>query len=200
MSFTVSQSLLKFTSTESVMLFNHLILCHPLLLLPSVFPSIRIFFQWVCSSHQMAKVSELQVQHPSPSSEGLSVKSIHFIVKNIQGWFPLVLTGLISLLSKGLWRVYFSTTVQEHQFLGAGCSVNKESTCTAGDLSLIPAWEDPVGKEMATNSSILAWKILWGAWWATVHGFARVGHELVIKPRPTLCSNSHIHTWLLAKP
>ena len=44
LSFTVSQSLLKFTSIESMMLSNHLILCHPLFLLPSIFPSIRVFF------------------------------------------------------------------------------------------------------------------------------------------------------------
>ena len=43
LSFTITQSLLKPTSTESVMLSNHLILCHPLLLLPSVFPIIRVF-------------------------------------------------------------------------------------------------------------------------------------------------------------
>ena len=43
LSFTISQSLLRFMSLESVMLSNHLILCCPLLLLPSVFPSIRIF-------------------------------------------------------------------------------------------------------------------------------------------------------------
>ena len=41
---TISWSLLKFTSTESMMLSNHLILCCPLLLLPSIFPSIRVFF------------------------------------------------------------------------------------------------------------------------------------------------------------
>ena len=44
LSFTISQGLLKFMSIESVMLSNHLILCHPLLLLPSIFPSIRVFF------------------------------------------------------------------------------------------------------------------------------------------------------------
>ena len=44
LAFTISQSLLKLMSIESVMLFNHLILCHPLLLLPSIFPSIRVFF------------------------------------------------------------------------------------------------------------------------------------------------------------
>ena len=43
LSFTISQSLLKLMSVESVMPFNHLILCHPLLLLPSIFPSIRVF-------------------------------------------------------------------------------------------------------------------------------------------------------------
>ena len=43
LSFTISQSLLKLMSTESVMPSNNLILCHPLLLLPSVFPSIRVF-------------------------------------------------------------------------------------------------------------------------------------------------------------
>ena len=60
LSITNSQSLLKFMSIESVMPSNHLILRHPLLLLPSIFPSIRVFFQWVDSSHQVAKVLELQ--------------------------------------------------------------------------------------------------------------------------------------------
>ena len=44
---------------------NHLILCCPLLLLPSIFPSIRVFFQWVSSLHQMVKVLEFQLQHQS---------------------------------------------------------------------------------------------------------------------------------------
>ena len=43
LSFTISQRLLNFMSLESVMPSNHLILCHPLLLLPSIFPSIRVF-------------------------------------------------------------------------------------------------------------------------------------------------------------
>ena len=43
--------------------------------------------------------------------------------------------------------------------------------------------DDPLGKEMATHSSILAWEISWreGAWWATVLGVTRVGHNLVTK-------------------
>ena len=60
-SFTISWSLLKFMSIELVMLSNHLILCHNLLLLPSIFPSIRVF---ICS-HQVAKGWELQLQHQS---------------------------------------------------------------------------------------------------------------------------------------
>ena len=51
LSFNISPSLLKLMSMESVMPSNHLILCHPLLLLPSIFPSI----QWISSSHQGAK-------------------------------------------------------------------------------------------------------------------------------------------------
>ena len=63
LSFTISRSLLKLISIQSVMPSNHLILCRPLLLLPSVFPSIRVFFQWVNSLHQVATVLELQLQH-----------------------------------------------------------------------------------------------------------------------------------------
>ena len=61
-SITNSQSLLKLMSIELVMASNYLILCHPLLLLPSIFPNIRVFFQWVSSSHRVAKVLELQLQ------------------------------------------------------------------------------------------------------------------------------------------
>ena len=64
LSITNSQSLLKLMSIESVMPSNHLILCHPLLLLPSIFPSIRVF-QWVKFSQQVAKVLEFQLQHQS---------------------------------------------------------------------------------------------------------------------------------------
>ena len=64
LSFTISQSLLKLMSIESVMPSNHLILCHPLLLLPSIFPSIRIFSTEL-ALHQVAKVLEIQLQHQS---------------------------------------------------------------------------------------------------------------------------------------
>ena len=59
-----SWSLLKLMSIESVMPSNHLILCGPLLLLPSIFPSIRVFSN-ESTLHQMAKVLEFQLQHQS---------------------------------------------------------------------------------------------------------------------------------------
>ena len=62
--------------------------------------------QGVSCLHQVAKVLELQL-------------SAAVLPMNIQGWFPLGLTGLISLQSKGLSRVFFSTTVQEYQFFSA---------------------------------------------------------------------------------
>ena len=83
---------------ELVMQSNHLILCCPLLLLPSIFPSIRIF----------SNESTLHIRWPKYWSISMS-SSV-----NIQGWFPLRSTGLISLLSKGLSRVFSSTTVQQH--------------------------------------------------------------------------------------
>ena len=85
LSITNTQSLLKLTSINSVMPSNHLILCHPLPLLPSIFPSIRIFS------------NESAVSQCIGASDSASVLPI-----NIQGWVPLGLTGLIFLLSKGL--------------------------------------------------------------------------------------------------
>ena len=65
LSITNCWSLPKPMSIELVMTSNHLILCRLPLLLPSVFPSIKSFFKWVSSSHQMAKVLEFQLQHQS---------------------------------------------------------------------------------------------------------------------------------------
>ena len=65
LSITNSWSLLKLMSTEPVMPSSHLILQHPLLLLPLISPSIRDLFQWVNSSHKVAKVLEFQLQHQS---------------------------------------------------------------------------------------------------------------------------------------
>ena len=99
--FTISWSLLKLMSIDSVMPSNHLVLCHPLYFLPSVFPSIRLS-QFFVSGGQNIGASALGSVLPM----------------NIQDWFPLGLTGLISLLSKGLSRVFSNSTVGKHQLLG----------------------------------------------------------------------------------
>ena len=105
LSFIISWSLLRLMSIELVMPSNHLILCCPLLLPPSIFPRIRVF------SNESALLIRWQ-------NNGASV-SASVLRTNIQDWFPLGLTGLISLLWKGLSRVFSSTTVQSHQFFGA---------------------------------------------------------------------------------
>ena len=109
LSITNSWSLPKLMSIELVMPSNHLIFCRPLFLLPSIFPSIRIF----------SNESDLRIRWPkywsfsfniSPSNEHPGLISL--------GW-----TGWISLQSKGLSRVFSNTTVQKHQFLGTQLSL-----------------------------------------------------------------------------
>ena len=94
-----SRSLLKLMSIELVMPSNHLI-CRPLLLLPSIFPSFRVF-------------SNESVLCIRSQSIGVSA-SASVLPMNIQDWFPLGWTGWISLQSKGLWKVFSNTTVQKH--------------------------------------------------------------------------------------
>ena len=101
LSFTISWSLLKLRSVESVMPSSHLILCHPLL--PSVFPSIRVF----------SSEAVLHIRWPeywsfsfsiSPSSEHSGLISFR-----VDCWI---------LQSKRLLRVFSNTTIQKHQFFG----------------------------------------------------------------------------------
>ena len=90
---------------ESVMPSNYLILCHPLLFLPSVFPSIRVF----------SNESALHIRWPKYWSSA----STSDFPMDTQDWSPLGWTRWISLQSKGLSRVFSNTTVQKHQFFGA---------------------------------------------------------------------------------
>ena len=108
-----SRSLLKLMSIESVMPSSHLILCRPLLLLPSVFPSIRVF-------------SMSQLSASGSQSAGVSA-STSVLPVNTLGRSPLGWTGWISLQSKWLSRVFFNTTVQKHQFFCAQPSSQSNS-------------------------------------------------------------------------
>ena len=112
LSITNSRSLCKPMSIESVMPSSHLILCHPILLLPLVPPSIRVFpmsqlFAW------------------GGQSTGVSALAL-FLPKKSQGWSP-EWTGWISLQSKGLSRVFSNTTVEKHQFFSTQPSSQSNS-------------------------------------------------------------------------
>ena len=90
---------------------TYLILCRPLLLLPSIFPNIRVF----------SNESALCIRWPNI---GVSA-STSVLPKNTQDWSPLGWTGWISL--QGLSRVFLNTTVQKHQFLSAQLSSQSSS-------------------------------------------------------------------------
>ena len=98
----VMGSLLRFMATESVMPSNHLILCCPLLLFSSVFPSIGVFSSDLGLHIRWSKYWSFSLS-VSPSNENSGLTSFR-------------LTGLISLQYKGLSRVFSSTTIWKHQF------------------------------------------------------------------------------------
>ena len=177
--FSVHHNLLQFVQTYVHWVGDAIQPSHPLL--PSSLPALHLsqhqgLFQWVGSSHQVAKRLKLQV-----------------LPMNSQSWLPL--TGLISLQSKGLTRAFSSITVWKHQYFGAQithgstltsiydywkihsfdytelCKALSRSSLVAQSLKPLPAmWEtwvqslgqeDPLEKEMATHSSILGWRIPW---------------------------------------
>ena len=109
LSFTVSQSLLRLTSIESVMPSNHLILYRPLLLLPSIFTSIRVF----------SNESVLHIMWPKNWSFSFSNSPSN----EYSGLISFRIDCWISLQYKGLSRVFSDTTVQKHQFFSVQLSL-----------------------------------------------------------------------------
>ena len=108
LSFTISQSLLKLMSIESVMPSNHLVLCHPLLL-PSIFPGIRVFSNESALCIRWPKYWSFSFSiNPSNEYSGfLSFRTDWLDLLAVQGiLFLLGLTGLTYLQSKGLSRVF----------------------------------------------------------------------------------------------
>ena len=101
MSITNSRSSLKPMSIESVMPSNHLILCCPLLLLPSIFPSIRVF----------SNESTLHIRRPKYWSSSFSMSP--------SNEYSGLISFRISLKFKGLSRVFSNITLQKHQFFVA---------------------------------------------------------------------------------
>ena len=125
--FSVLHYLLESAQThviESVMPSNHPILCHPLLLLPSIFPSIRFFSQWVSSLHQVAKVMELSFSI-SPSNEYSGLISFRI------DWFdPLAVQASLksllqhhSLKASILWCSAFFMVQLSHPYMTTGKTI-----------------------------------------------------------------------------
>ena len=113
LSFTNSRSLHKLMSIELVMPSNHLILCHPLLLLPSIYPSIRVF----------SNESALRMRWPKYWSFSFSISPSN----EYSGLISFRIDWFVSLQSKRLLRVLSNTTVQKHPFFGAQLSSQSNS-------------------------------------------------------------------------
>ena len=112
-SFTVSQSLFRLMSVESMIPSNHFILCSAFSSCPQSFlasGSFPVNFLFMSDSQSFGASASASV-----------------LAMNIQGWFPLGWTGLISLQSKGLSRVFSKTTIQKHQFFGSQPSLRSSS-------------------------------------------------------------------------
>ena len=99
-------------------------------------------FQWLSSSHHVAKVLEFQLQHQS--------------FQWVQDWFPLGWTGWISLQFMGLWRVFSNTTVQKHRFFSSQLSFSPTLTSIhdTGKTRALTRWTF-VGKVMSLLFSVL---------------------------------------------
>ena len=160
---TNSQSLLKLMSIELVMPSNHLILCPPLLLLLSVFISIRVF----------SKDSVICIRWPKHCSFSFSI----ILPMNIRDWFPLRLIGWISLQAKGFSRVFSNTTVQKHQFFCTQLSSQSNSYIHTWPLEKLWCWEGLGAGGEGDNrgwdgwmASLTRWLWIWGnprSWWWT---------------------------------
>ena len=108
--FTISQSLLKLMSIESVMPSNHLILCRPFLLMPSIFPSMRVFSKESVLRITWSKYESFSF-NISPSNEYSGLISFRI------DWLDLL------AVPRELPRVFSNTTIQKHQFFSAQLSL-----------------------------------------------------------------------------
>ena len=166
LSLSISRSLPKFMSIELVMPCNHIILCRHFLLMSSIFPSIRV----------ISKKSEIQ---SGSQSIGTSA-SASVLPMNIQDWFPLGWTGWISLQSRGLARVFSSTTVQMHYSSASAFFMAQpsHSYMTTGKITALTI-QIFVGKAVSLYCNTLSRFViafLQGASIFLFHGFSHCPH------------------------
>ena len=166
-------------SIEPVMPSNHLSFCHPLLLLPSVFPSIRVF------SSELA----FCIRWPKYWSFSLSISPF----KQYLGWISLGLIDLISLLSRGHSRLFSSTTIQKHRFFGAQPSLWSNSHTVHGVLR---GWQRMKWLDGITNPIDIVWASSGSSWWTGKPGMLqsmgsqRVGHDWATE---LICTLTYVH-------
>ena len=196
-------------SIESVMPSKHLILCCPLLLLPSIFPSIRVF----------SNESALRIRWPKHWSFSFSISPSN----EYSGLISLRIDWLVSLLSKGLSRVFSNTTIQKHQFFGAQFSsvqllsqvqlfATKPPYPSPPRIHPIPCpssqWCHPTisssvvpfsscPQSFQTSGSFPMSQLFTSGGQST--GVSASTSVLPMNTQLSLYSNSHIHTWLLEK-
>ena len=137
-----SSEIIMYLTTTGSWPSSHHILCHPLLLLPPIPPSIRVF----------SNESTLHIRWPKYWSFSFSISPSN----EHPGRIPLGWTGWISLQSKGLSRVFSTTTVQKHQFFGAQLSSQPNSHIHTWPLegsshrnSLTRNWNQALGSQSA---------------------------------------------------
>ena len=172
---------------------NHLILCHPLLLFPSIFSSIKVFSNELGLCIRWPKYWSFSF-NISPSSE-------------YSGLISFRLTGLISVQSKWLSRVFSSTNLkasilQHSAFFRLAATAQLVKNLPAMQETWVQSlgWEG-LEKRMATHFQYycLESPMDRGAQWATIHGVSESDTTERLT-QPSLWSNSHIHTCLPEKP
>ena len=154
LSITNSQSLLKLTSTESVMPSNHLILCRPLLLLPSIFPSIRVF----------SNESVLRIRWPKYWSFSFSISPSNEysgLVSFRMDWFDLLavqgtLKGHLhhqSSKASILWRSAFFTVQLSHLYMTTGKTIGLTRQTFVSKVSAVEQHESTICIHIYPSSS-----------------------------------------------
>ena len=178
---TNSRSLSKFMSIESVMPSDHLILCRPLLLLSSIFPSIRVF-----SNESALRIRWLKYWsfnfNISPSNEHLGLISFRMAwldLLAVQGTLKSLLQHHSSK-SSILWRSAFFVVHLSYRYMTTGKTIAFTRWTFVGKvMSLLFNMLSRLEKEMATHSSVLAWRIPGMAepGWLPSMGSHKVGHD-----------------------
>ena len=139
LSITNSWSLFRFMSIESVMPSNQLILCHPLLLLSSIFPSIRVF----------SNESALRIRWPKYWSFSFNISPSNDhpgLISFRMDWLDLlVVQGTLS-------RVFSNTTVQKHQFFSTQVALQKAITPHSSTLAWKIPWMEKPGRLQSMGS------------------------------------------------